>query len=90
MKKIFLFTVCVIVSLLFFGCHKDTINFYRESKVSEMMEELKLQHNDDTIVKKNSGIIIYKDQTSTNQTSRSSANFGPAEIKFYKPIEFKN
>ena len=71
---------CVLISCVLFGCKKDGIKFYRESKVDEIMHDFKNQKEKDT-VKKSSGIIIYKDNSSKSSGS-SSINFGPRDLNF--------
>ncbi|MBQ8476195.1 hypothetical protein IJ670_00820 [bacterium] len=87
MKKLALIIVCIIVSCMFLGCKHDAIQFYRESKVSEMMKDLQNNQNH-TSVKKSSGIVIYKDESNT-PSNTPSLNFGPRDIEFDMPIKFK-
>ena len=82
--KVSFILFCVLISCVLAACKKETIKFYRESKVQELMQsfqgstETKQQNG---VVKKSSGIIIYKD-TSTNANEKSSVQFGPRDVNF--------
>ncbi|MBR2069501.1 MAG: hypothetical protein IJ877_07055 [Candidatus Gastranaerophilales bacterium] len=90
MKKIILISLCIIVSCLFVGCQNDAIKVYRESSVSKMMKDLKFAQEDHSTVKKSSGVVIYKDETSENRKKNSqSMNFGPRDVDFDMPIKLK-
>ena len=83
LNKIFKFSFivfCVLISCILFGCKKDGIKFYRESKVQELMNDFQNQKEKDTI-KKSSGIIIYR-ENSTKNSGNSSINFGPKDLNF--------
>ena len=83
--KVSFILFCVLIgSCILTACKKETIKFYRESKVQEIMHgfqgtaETKQQKG---VVKKSSGIIIYKD-TSNNANESSSVHFGPRDVNF--------
>ena len=79
-RFIFVF-FCVLISCVLFGCKSETIKFYRESKVQDVIQNLKEQDNEKDVVKKSSGIIIYKDNSYHNSES-SGIKFGPRDINF--------
>ncbi len=79
-RFIFVF-FCVLISCVLFGCKSETIKFYRESKVQDVIQNLKEQDNEKDVVKKSSGIIIYKDNSYQNSES-SGIKFGPRDINF--------
>ena len=79
-RFIFVF-FCVLIGCILFGCKSETIKFYRESKVQDVMQGFKEQSNKKDVVKKSSGIIIYKDNSYNNSES-SGIKFGPQDINF--------
>ncbi len=83
-KKIirFLFIFfCVLISCVFFGCKNDGIKFYRESKVQELMHDFQKPSEKKDVIKKSSGIIIYKDNSGESSKSQG-INFGPKDLNF--------
>ena len=88
MIKYSAFGMFIALSLVLFGCKQEGIKFYRESKVSEVMN--KFNNNDAKskkgVLKKSSGVIIYKD-TSSNSNS-GGMYFGPGDVDFM-PIKMK-
>ena len=89
LKLLFIF-VCVLISFVLFGCKNDGIKFYRESGVQQLMndakENLNINSNTPTTTRSKSGVVIYKDN-STSNTTGGSANFGPKDINFGVPIK---
>lgn len=83
--KYFLISTCLISSILFFGCANNSIQFNRESKVSELMNSIKKPEKKG-VLKKSSGMIIYKDESSQDS---SNMRFGPGDINFDMPIRMK-
>ena len=73
-RFIFVF-FCVLISCVLFGCKSETIKFYRESKVQDVIQNLKEQDNEKDVVKK------YKDNSYHNSES-SGIKFGPRDINF--------
>ena len=71
--------VCVLISCGLFGCKHDGIKFYRESGVQQFVQSI--QQGDNTSVKRSSGVVIYKDN-STHDVSGGSAKFGPKDLNF--------
>ena len=72
---------CVLISCVLFGCKNDKIKFYRESKVQELLHGFQDDNDKKDLIKKSSGIIIYKDNSSKN-SSNQSINFGPKDLNF--------
>lgn len=69
---------------------KQSINFYRESKVKNALDTIKAQTEPkkDTI-HKSSGIIIYKDNSyQNNSINKKDINFGPKDPNFDIKIRF--
>ena len=89
--KYFAFGILIVFSVALFGCKHETIKFYRESKVSEVMNKIKNQDGSSGskkgVLKKSSGVIIYKDTSSSG--SSGGINFGPRDINFDMPIRMK-
>ena len=90
LRLLFIF-VCVLISLVLFGCKQDGIKFYRESGVQKFVNEAKSSLNlnsneNSTTTRSSSGIIIYKDN-SVKDTTGGSASFGPKDIDFSLPIK---
>ena len=86
-KKINLLLIifCVCLSLVLVGCKQDTINFYRESKFQQVMNNLPSVSSSKkkTQVKQASGMLIFKDSSSSKKGS--GIIFGPKEINFGMP-----
>ncbi len=72
---------CALISCVLFGCKKEGIKFYRESKVQELMHNFQEQGEKKDTVKKSSGIIIYKDNSSESSNSQG-IKFGPKDLNF--------
>ena len=73
---------CVLISCVLFGCKKEGIKFYRESKVQELMHGFQEQNDKNKdVIKRSSGIIIYKDNSNKNSNNQS-INFGPKDLNF--------
>ncbi len=77
----------VLCSLLFYGCKKESIKFYRESAVSKALNGFQDNFGTKSQVKKSSGVVIYKD--TSYQNNNKGQGFGPAEINFDLPIRIK-
>lgn len=77
--NLFFIFVCVLISLVLFGCKQDGIKFYRESGVQQFMRDSNQPNN--TTVKNSSGVVIYRDNTVKDSTG-GSAKFGPKELDF--------
>jgi len=87
MKKITLgllfVCLCVSTSLLLIGCKTEKIMFNRESQASKIIQKFSV--HDEQEVKRNSGVIILKDDNDKVE----SIHFGPRDINFDMPIRFK-
>ena len=79
LKLLFIF-VCVLISMVLFGCKNEGIKFYRESGVEHFMNDMSNNHNS-TTTKSSSGVVIYKDNSTTDSTS-GKAHFGPNDLNF--------
>lgn len=83
--NVFLILICVTMVFVLAGCKQDSIKFYRESKVQELVSTLKGEETPKTV--KSSGIVIYKTQMEENQNT-SGVNFGPKDPDFDMPMKF--
>lgn len=87
--KIFFVLICVGFCTLFSACKRDTIQFYRESKVQEALKNFNSVVPMKDSVKKSSGVIIYKDNSYQNNTiNKKSVNFGPKDPDFDSRFRF--
>ena len=79
-------TFIILFSLILIGCTHQTIEFKRESKFNQVMKNANknYQNNQKGVLKKSSGVIIYKDESNSN----SGGGFGPSDINFDMPIKF--
>ena len=89
MKKFALVLLCMVVAGFIAGCANNSIQFKRDSKFSEVMQNFQLPDNKPK-VKRSSGVVIYKDETqNNNKNSNTNSNFGPRDITFDMPIKLK-
>lgn len=87
--KIFFVLMCVGFCMLFSACKRETIQFYRESKVQEAIKTLNSIAPMSDSVKKSSGVIIYKDNSyQNNSINKKSVNFGPKDPDFDARFRF--
>lgn len=84
--KVSFILFCALISCVLFGCKNESIKFYRESKVQNLMHDFQSQDEQKGVIKKSSGIIIYKD-TSNDAKSQSGTHFGPKDINFDLPVK---
>jgi len=84
--KVTFILFCVLISCVLFGCKNESIKFYRESKVQDIIHSFRDQDESKNVVKKSSGIIIYKDNSNDTQR-QNNINFGPKDINFDLPIK---
>ncbi len=87
-RFIFLF-ICVLIACGLSACQDKTvqsIKFYRESKASSLNNNTRDQKD---VLKKSSGVIIYKDNSQKKGPSLKTIDFGPKDIDFDLPIKFK-
>ncbi|MBQ8848501.1 MAG: hypothetical protein IJ003_06110 [Candidatus Gastranaerophilales bacterium] len=78
--------LCLVSCVLLFGCANNQIQFKRDSKVTELMNSLNINNTSKNQVKKSSGMIIYRD---TSSSSSNSMNFGPRDINFDMSMRMK-
>ena len=77
--------ICVIMVFALAGCKQDSIKFYRESKVQELVTSIKGENEPKAV--KSSGVIIYKTQMDDNNNFQSP-DFGPKDPEFDLPMKF--
>ena len=83
-KKIslILLSIALLSSIFLFGCKVEKIQFNRESQAQAFVN--KLNNKSNTQIKKSSGMIILKDESSNNVNIK----FGPSEVNFDLPVKF--
>ncbi len=70
-----------LTSILLCGCKKaSSINIRHETP--ELAKKIQQKQEVKTVVKKSSGIIIYKDNSTTNATGAGNVHFGPKDLNF--------
>lgn len=80
MKKRCIYIIaCVFVSCFLFGCQNDAIQFYRESKVSQVMRDMQAPQRA-TVKRSSSGVMIYKD--APTERKGQNVKFGPSDLNF--------
>ena len=87
MKRFVLVFLCAVVCCCFLGCTNNTIQIDKESKFSEMMNNLQLPSSKPK-VKRSAGVVIYKEETEQKPKQNTSANFGPGDINFDMKMKF--
>ena len=85
MLNAFFIVFTLFVAFFLVGCTHEKIKFYRESQASSVLNKINEENNKPS-VKKSSGMIIYKDSSSSSATP---INFGPKDLIFDMPSKFK-
>lgn len=89
-----LILLLVFASVFCCGCsikniQKGTIKIRHESKIKSIKENYEAQNSKKGIVKKSSGVIIYKDNSTQNFDGLKNVNFGPRDINFDIKVKVK-
>jgi len=79
---LFIFS-CIFATLFFMGCKKDSIKFYRESKVQQITESLGInkENNSKPRVIQSSSMLIYRYEDDSSK-QKSTIHFGPSDLDF--------
>lgn len=75
----------IFLGFILTGCQSQTITIKHETAASVLNNAPKEVEKPKSIVKNSSGIIIYKDVTSTADVNVGKINFGPREVNFDLP-----
>lgn len=82
-EKVTLFTVLLSLCLILCGCKKHAINIQHENAVQRTLHSFEKQIEKKDVIKKSSGIIIYKDNSyQDNSINKKNIRFGPKNPDF--------
>lgn len=83
MGKIFVIICLILSALVYTGCKRTSIQFNRESSAAKVLNAINQNSPKKDVLKKSSGIIIYKDNSSTDKNKNyKNPQFGPKDLDF--------
>lgn len=89
-KKLVLLSALVLAPIVLTGCSGESITIRHNTPATSYANIAKDGQKPKSVVKKSSGIIIYKDVSSNSEADSSGKiNFGPKDVNFDLPVKMK-
>lgn len=89
LKRFIFIFVCVLICSVFCGCQNQDLKIHKETTTETWMKDAKQANQAKGVLKKSSGVIIYKENSANGSSTFGEVKFGPKDINFDLPARIK-